>query len=82
MTQRQPREGEVRVFRSRCGRVCVGVIKRPDGLFWFYEDWIIRDDDCDVYYWSMPINTNSGLYGTVDEAEADIRSRPEYRDLT
>lgn len=81
MMPRSARPNEVRVFASGDGRFVVTISRRDDGLFCFYEDWIEHDDECQVDYWQGSEGPEKGLFGSADEAEQEIRSRPEYRDL-
>jgi hypothetical protein len=78
MVDREVRNNEVRTLLSHDGRVCAAIVRRADGLFCFYEDHLTYDDDTGVYYWSETALPTGGLFGTADEAEQEIPSRPGY----
>jgi hypothetical protein len=56
---------------SSTGKRKLRLYERSDGLFWFDE--IFEDfDDYTGTYWAP--GYQSGLFGTADEAEAEIRA--------
>lgn len=81
MTPRKARPNEVRVFSTEDGMFVATISRRDDGLFCIYKDWIDHDEGCQVDYWQGTEGPERGLFGSADEAEREMRSRPEYRGL-
>lgn len=75
---RSTRHREVRTVASENDRIVAAICQRSDGLFCFYVDKLeyVVEDDAD--YW-QPGSLETGLFGTVDEAEQEARLR--YRAL-
>jgi len=67
------------VYRD-CGRICIAIIKRPDGLFQGFADELLYDDEEDVYYWAKT-SGYGGLYATAEEAARAVRRRPGFATL-
>ncbi len=67
---RTPRENEVALFATIDGQRVVAVIERDKAGFMYYIDTRCFDEDEDKFYWSEAMNTQSGIYGSVEEAIA------------
>lgn len=56
------------------------IVSRSDGLFAYYVDRLVYDEECEVDYWSNNVGApTSGLFGSADDAEREIRQ--EYARL-
>ncbi len=75
MTERESRENEVRCVTSADGRKAFAIVRRGDGVFAVFEDYLAYYEEDDVEYWVPIMGASDGLYGTPDEAEREIRAR-------
>ena len=76
MTPRRNIPNEVCSVYSICGRACIAIVARNDGLFQGFEDQLLYDDEEDAYYWSgMPCGGSgcTGLYATAEDLTRDVR---------
>ena len=78
MTPRLAFPNEVLSVYSACGRVCIAIVERPDGMFQGYVDELRYDGDEDVYYWNRVSNGYTGLYPTADDLARDARNWPGF----
>lgn len=74
MNEREPRLNEVRALIANDGRRVFSIVCRGDGLFGYYEDMLCYDDEEDVYWWSQGDRPGDGLFGSLAEAEREIRA--------
>jgi hypothetical protein len=51
------------------------IVRRSDGFFGYYEDLFVHDDEDDFDYWQTAGGDPASIFGTVDEAERQIRGR-------
>ncbi len=72
MIPRRSFPNEVCTVYSNCGRLCIAVIARADGLFQGFEDQLLYNDEEDVYYWNRISNACTGLYATAQELVRDV----------
>ena len=78
MIPRRSFPNEVCTVYSNCGRVCIAIVEREDGLFQGFEDQLSNDDEEDVYYWNRISGGCTGLYATVEELVRDVRKWPGF----
>ena len=81
MTPRRSFPNEVCTVYSNCGRVCIAIVARADGLFQGFEEQLFFDDEEDVYYWSGMLcggNGCTGLYATAEDLLRDVRKWPGF----
>ena len=83
MDPRPARDNEVRVLCNLDGALCVVILRRPDGLYYCEEDYLVYDSEYDITYWgSRTPGQCNGIYQTLADAERDILALPEYGALT
>lgn len=75
---RVPRENEVLALPSCDGWFCIAIVMRPDGLFDACMDRLWHDSEDDVYFWDREDAISPSLYGSVEIAEREVRSLPDY----
>lgn len=75
---RSQRHREVRTIASSDGRVVIAICQRSDGLFCFYVDELEYVTEREEDFW-QPGSLETGVFGSMDEAEREARSR--YREL-
>lgn len=75
MTERKPRENEVRSVITADAKKAFAIVARGNGLFSVFEYHLAYDEEEDVEYWLPILGNSDGLYGTPDEAEREIRAR-------
>jgi hypothetical protein len=78
MVPRQSFPNEVCAVYSSCGRLCIAVVARADGLFQGFEDQLFYDADEDVYYWNRVSGGYTGLYATPEDLMRDVRKRSGF----
>lgn len=78
MKEREPRLGEVSAVTSADGRMVFAIVKRPDGLFSYYQDYLGYDEEDDLWLWSQGDPPGDGLFGSPDEAEREIRANNRH----
>ncbi len=81
MIPRRSFPNEVCAVYSKCGRLCIAVVARADGLFQGLEDQLFYDDEEDVYYWNQISNGYTGLYATAEDLARDVRKWPGFEGL-
>ena len=81
MTLRRSFPNEVSTVYSNCGRACIAIVARDDGLFQGFEDQLFYDDEEGVYYWNRISNGYTGLYATAEDLARDVRRWPGFERL-
>lgn len=72
---RSPRGGEVCAIQAEGGKSVIAIVRRSDGLYECYEDFLSHDDDEGLDFWSLASSPLTGLYSSPEEAEREVASR-------
>ena len=70
--KRQPKTNEVDNLRAKDGKTVFSIRVRKDANFEFYVEHLQFDTEEGVHYWSQEMLPRPSLFGSVDEAKAEI----------
>ncbi|GGX67238.1 hypothetical protein GCM10011309_16120 [Litorimonas cladophorae] len=72
MRKRISKKNEVSFIETSDLNTVFSIRKRPDGHFQFYIETLNFEEEEDVLYWSQDTLPRPSLFGSVDDAKAEI----------